>query len=184
MWKTANTIILNLQDNPRQTRDSKMNETKPKKLVSRNVSFALGIICIALVAGLVGSVLSYSSRISSLNSKLNDLNYNINLAKSTEWVENQIVSQPAGAYSSWVFQAQYAGYIAVWLFSDTNETYLRVIYTSRVMSLISYDNQVNVGTNDTVLFPILPSNGIEIRVGNNNALNNATETIAYIKYYY
>jgi hypothetical protein len=45
----------------------------PKKLVSRNVAVALGMICIVLVAGLVATIAVYASAISSLNSQLKNL---------------------------------------------------------------------------------------------------------------
>jgi hypothetical protein len=122
--------------------------------------------------------------ISSLNSEVSNLNSTLNLGKSTDWVQNQIVSQPAGAYSSWTFSVQYAGYVSVWVFSDTNNTYVRVIYTCAYVPILHYDNQINVGTSDTAVFSVLPSSGIEIRVGNTNTVNNATETIAHIEYTY
>lgn len=44
--------------------EAKSNETKPKKMVSRNVAIALGIISIVLLIGLVGAILNYTSIIS------------------------------------------------------------------------------------------------------------------------
>jgi hypothetical protein len=42
--------------------ETKLSESKPKKMVSRNVAVALGIICIVLVAVLAGTVvLSHSN---------------------------------------------------------------------------------------------------------------------------
>ena len=158
-----------------------------KKMVSRNVAIALGIICITQVAGLAALSVAISGKanaINSLNSQVSDLNSALNLGNVTDWVENQIVSQPSGSYSSWTFSAHYPGYVSVWVFSDTNNTYVRVIYTCAYVPTLHYDKQINVGTSDTVEFPVLPSFSIEIRVGNTNTVNNATETIADIEYVY
>jgi hypothetical protein len=60
--------------------ETKPSVPKPKKLVSRNVAFALGIICVVLVAGLVGALAYYvndkNKTISSLNLKISQLNTN------------------------------------------------------------------------------------------------------------
>ena len=63
-----------------------MDETKPKKLVSRNVAIALGIICVILVAGLGGTLIvlnGANSKNASLQSQVNDLN-NIIILNETE----------------------------------------------------------------------------------------------------
>ena len=183
-----------------------MNE---KKVTGRNVVIALGIICIILAVGLVGTVANYTSKISgkdntittnnsqiralttklnqlqntitNLQSQINDLNDIVNLAKSTVWVDSQTVSQPANSYVYWRFSAIYAGYVSVYVqTSTTTNTYVRVIYSSHG---VNYDNQIGVGTGRTVVFPVLPSSTIEIRVGNSNWLDGATETVTITLYY-
>jgi hypothetical protein len=54
----------------------------PKKLVSRNVAVALGMVCIVLVAGLVATIVVYASAISSLNSRLKNLQEQVDAAQS------------------------------------------------------------------------------------------------------
>jgi len=180
-----------------------------KKVVGRNVAIALGIICIILAVGLVGVVANYTSiisskddtisslnlqitskdsQISSLNSQIanlqnqvNDLNSVINLEKSTVWVDDQTVSQPAGSYTYWTVSASYAGYVSVWVqTSTTDNTYVRVIWSSHG---VNYDESITVGVSGTAVFPILPASSIEIRVGNSNWLSGATETVT-ITYHY
>jgi flagellar basal body-associated protein FliL len=56
----------------RQTGDLRMNVTKPKKLVSRSVALALGIICVILVAGIGGAMAYYTMQINNKNTKYND----------------------------------------------------------------------------------------------------------------
>jgi hypothetical protein len=63
--------ILNLHSNIRQTRDSKMSVPIPKKMVSRSVAVALGIICIVLIVGLVG-VMAYYAMNTTSNATYND----------------------------------------------------------------------------------------------------------------
>jgi outer membrane murein-binding lipoprotein Lpp len=176
-----------------------------KKVVSRTVAIALGIICVILVGAVVvyTSIISgkdntisslnfqitdKDSQISSLNTQktslqnqVNDLTDITNLAKSTVWVSNQAVNQPASYYVHWTRSASYAGYVLVNVqTSTTTNTYVRVIYSSHG---VSYDNQIGVGTGGTAVFPILPASSIEIRVGNSNWFDGASETVS-ITYYY
>jgi hypothetical protein len=178
-------------------------ETKPKKMVSRSVAIGLGIVCIILAVSLIGAVSFYKSQASSLNSKVSDLTEIANLDKSTTWVNDTTVTQTANNYTSWSFSARYAGYVSVNVQSSTtNNTYARVIYSAYG---VDYDNTITVGTSGTATFPVLPAfimymtpsiigsiltpsiNAIgyfiEIRVGNTNLVNGATENVT-ITYYY
>jgi hypothetical protein len=170
--------------------EPKVNE---KKMVSRNVGIALGIISIVLAAGLVGAIANYTSivnwkdgTISSLNSQVSDLNNVLYLGNSTVWVDHQMVSQSSSNYTSWNFHALYAGIIVVHYTSSTLNTYVQVIYYYQ-MPLhpdysINYNQQIGEGYGGVATFPIVPSN-IEIRVGNTNTVDNATETVT-VTYYY
>jgi predicted PurR-regulated permease PerM len=164
-----------------------------KKMVRRSVVIALGVICIIFVIILIGAVSFYTFQISSLNSKVNDLTAIATLEESTVWVNDRTVTQTENNYTSWSFTASYAGYILVNVQSSTtNNSYVRVIYSSYV---INYDNTVTVGTSGTAAFPFsvynflvfpLPtklSTNVEIRVGNTNTVSNATETVT-ITYHY
>jgi hypothetical protein len=123
--------------------ETRLIKTKQEKVVSRNVAVALGIICIVVVASLVGAFAYYTpiingkdTTISSLNSSLNaenaeisQLYFTINslkanltmnnltdilsLNESTVWVDQQTVSQPTNSYTNWTFLASYAGYLMV-----------------------------------------------------------------------
>jgi hypothetical protein len=182
-----------------------------KKLVGRSVAIALGIVCIILIAG-IGGVMAYYTTIinnknteygnyasdhshtnseydslnnqkTSLQNQVNDLTSTLNLGKSTVWVNDKTLNQPAGSYTNWspAFSTSYAGYISVQVHtSTTSNTYVRVIYTSHG---VYYDSQIGVGTGGTAVFPILPSSSIDVRIGNSNWLNGATETVT-ITYYY
>jgi hypothetical protein len=124
------------------------------------------------------SVYVYSH--SYTNAEYYDMEQITTLSKSTEWVASQTVSQPQSSYSYWTFYAQYAGYIVVTVQSSTTtNTYVEVIYASHG---VSYDNRVVIGTTGTPAFPVLPT-WVQIRVGNTNYVNGATETVT-ITYWY
>jgi len=133
------------------------------------------------IASQDSQISSLNSQASSLQNQVNDLNAIANLAKSTVWVNDETVSQPAGSYSYWIRSASYAGYVVVVVHSSTTSgTGVRVIYSSHG---VSYDNLLGVGSGGTAVFPILPSLNIEIRVGNSNWFDGATETVT-ITYHY
>ena len=89
-----------------------MSETKPsqtitKKMVSRNVAIALGIICIILVVGLVGAFAYYiltmndkNNTISSLNTQISQLTTNNTNFQS--WLDGNIT-----AYDNYVSDHSY-----------------------------------------------------------------------------
>jgi len=112
------------------------------------------------------------------------------LRDSTVWVNNQTVTQTAGSYTNWgtygtlesTLASPYCGYISVHVDSTTNNTYVRTLWISNVYG-VSYDNQTVVGVSGTATFPVLVGTNLEIRVGNTNAIDNATETVT-ITYYY
>jgi len=168
--------------------ETKVSETKPKKLVSRNVAVALGIICIILVAliayfTVVG--ISAQNSYNNLQNQNNQLQNIVNLANSTVWVNDQTVSQPAGglgvSYTTWSESASYAGYVSIdVLSSTTSKTFANVVYSAYG---VNYNDQVNIGTSGTAYFPVLPSSTLTVEVGNGNLVNGATETVT-ITYYY
>jgi hypothetical protein len=172
-----------------------MSEKPIEKKSGRVVAITLGIICIILAVGLVGAVANYTSiisgkdntiatkdsQISSLNSQIDDLTQMIYLVKSEIWINQQTVSQSAYSYTYWTHSIGVHGYISVNVqTSTTTNTYVRVIWSSHG---INYDNQITVGTSGTANFPVLQTSSVEIRVGNTNLFNGATETVT-ITYYY
>jgi hypothetical protein len=144
--KASKTEIFNLHSNRRQPRDSEMSE---RKMVSRSLAIALGIICIVLIAGLFGAMAYYAmntiinttyndyvsthghtdSDYDSLNSQNTILNNIVNLNSSTVWVNDQTITQAAGNYTSWEFSAANAGFVLINIEHPTidNITYIRVI---------------------------------------------------------
>jgi hypothetical protein len=166
-----------------------------KKVVDRRMLIGFEIVCIILIACLVGATSLFQSQINDKDntiSTLKTINANLqnqvnvyteilNLAENDVWVNGQAVSQSANSYTKWTFEADTAGYVAVTvLTTTTNDTYVRVLYSGFGAD---YDRQVTVHTGLQVNFPVLPSPQIEIRVGNTNTVDNATETVT-ITYWY
>jgi len=170
-----------------------------KKMVRRSVAIVLGIVCIILIAGLLGAVADYTSMISdkddtifsqnsqisslqnqasNLQNQVNDLNNIVNLNRSRIWVLNQTIIFPAGSYASFIRQdTDYAGYVSfIFQTSMSNTTYVQAIYSSHG---IDYDYQVYVGTSGTSSLPVLPTPSIEIRIGDPLNAVNVTMTAIY-----
>jgi uncharacterized coiled-coil protein SlyX len=109
-----------------------MNVTKPKKTVSRNAALALGIICVVVVAGLVGAFAYYvnernnaisslnsqvaslktevsyqNSTVSSLNNQISELNSNITSLQNQVRSYNSTISLMSGASASAILYATY-----------------------------------------------------------------------------
>jgi len=121
------------------------------------------------------------SEYDSLQNQVNDLNSIINLEKSTVWVDDQTISQPASSFTVWTFSANYAGYVSVWVQSSTVPgTHVKVIYSAYG---VSFNQKIVVSAGDTAVFPILPSSSIQVGVGNGNLISGATETVT-ITYHY
>jgi hypothetical protein len=176
-----------------------MSGMKSMKVVKRSVAIALGIVCIILIAGLLGAVADYTSMISdkdntiifrniqisslqnqasSLQNQVDDLSNIVNLNKSRIWVLNQTIIFPAGSYASFIRQdTDYAGYVSfIFQTPMSNTTYVQAIYSSNG---INYDYQVYVGTNGTASLPVLPTPSIYIRIGDPLNAMNVTMTITY-----
>jgi hypothetical protein len=147
------------------------------------------------MATLNSQISSLNSQKTSLQNQVDDLNNVTHLSKSEIWVNNETISQPANSY--WSFStnnATYAGYVVVWVQNSTTiQTYVRLFYstyvTTRVVNghayptPVLYENRIDVGFDGTAVFPVLPYSDINIRVGNTDLDNGATEIVT-ITYYY
>jgi hypothetical protein len=135
-----------------------MNE---KKVVRRRVLIGLEIVCIVLIACLVGAGFAlYSLQMRDKDNTITNLTNTVNLAKSSVWVYNQTISQSEDSWTNWTIRANYAGYISVHFYrSNIFNPSAKVVYSYHG---INY-NQTLEGT--TEVFPVMPTN-IEISVGN------------------
>jgi predicted PurR-regulated permease PerM len=178
-----------------------MSEPKPKKMVSRNVAVALGIICIiliAFVAYFAVTDISAQKSISNLQSQVKDLTDTVNLAKSSVWLENKTINVlPIFSQIVITQQVQNAGFILTRTSSTINNTYLLVEYSAAVpvasgtfyqysTESYHYSNRVEitVESNDTDnIFPVLPSTTVYIILGNSNTAERADIAISIAFYY-
>jgi hypothetical protein len=179
-----------------------MSEQKSeKKVVSRTVAIALGIITIVLAVGLVGAMADYTSmingkdntissqasQISNLQNRVNGITSNLTdtleLQKSETWLNDQAVSISSSGSTSWTFSASYAGYVYV-LFDTKAENFFGLyIRTSFHYADINYYNQVGNSTyaSNIADFPILPSN-VQIVVGTTST-NGISGNVTIIYFY-
>jgi uncharacterized protein YxeA len=142
-----------------------MKKKPEKKVVSRAVAIALGIVVIVLVAGLVVYAI-YNYRVE-------------NQMMTQTLVNSESVSQGASAYSYWQFSVSHAGSITV-LLQDfgptrTDSAYVEVMYNSQGVNYDSGQTWLKIG--QSASFPVLPTSDLEVRVGNGYLLNGAYETV-------
>jgi predicted PurR-regulated permease PerM len=123
---------------------------------------------------------SLQSQNAELTQKINNLTNVVNLQEQTTLVYQQTINQPAGSYTYWNFQLQYAGYIVVYVYSSTTtNTYVEVVWN---YNGINYDQSITVGASGSAAFPVLPTT-VQVRVGNTNIFNGATETASIVYVY-
>jgi hypothetical protein len=166
-----------------------------KEVVRRNVAIALGIICIVLVAGLVGALAYYTliindkdNTISSLTNQKSVLQdqvfnlsgiLNINDFRVLDDTYDEFI-HPNSYWVAPVTQLTYAGFVDVYCLSTSPATYVELIYSSRGYP---FDNKVVVGKEGFAVFPVLPSSNIEIRFGANSTNIERLYRVT-ITYYY
>lgn len=176
-----------------------MNEIKPKKVLSKNVAIALGIMLIILVASLGATVvytINHASnhhhtddQYNSLQSQLSNLTSIVNFANGTDWLFNQTTVE-ADSYVSWNFTASYAGYIVISLLTGNFPESIQVTYTSYAGFYLrgtpfTYDQRID-GLSDGYFhhtFPVLPAS-VQIKVYNTGSDSQKNATWIEITYFY
>ena len=166
-----------------------------KKVVSRNITIGIGVLCIVLLVAIAGVIVIYTSmlnnkdseivslqnQVTSDNSTINRLTAIVNLANSTVWVNHQSINQTARNSTSWSFSVSYAGYVVVDVQSSSNNnTSVELKYS---WNGVNYDSTVSVGSGGQASFPVLPANNISVRVINTNSSTSASEIVT-ITYWY
>jgi hypothetical protein len=176
------------------------------KVGFKPVAITLGIICMILAVGILWMASNYSaiirekdstiadltnqladtSEINSLNSQISDLQNQVdnlteivNLEKTNVWGTttrtvgaNSFLDTTAGG------ETDYAGYLTVKIESSSvGNAYVRVIYSSHGMN---YDEQVTISSGGTAVFPILPTQFVEVKIGNPSSTEaTIVDTITY-----
>lgn len=104
----------------------------------------------------------------------------VNLAVSEPLMDGAILSQSANQTSLAVFlQLDYAGYVIVYVESNSTSTYAQVIYDAFG---VNYNQKITVGENGAAAFPVLPSE-VEILIGNEETVDDVSGSVS-IDYVY
>jgi hypothetical protein len=141
----------------------------------------------ALNAAYQNYTATHSYNNSAYNALKDDRDYYYDVA-NLNWYhvynDRATVYHAAGYYYSWYdftgVVTEYAGYLVVQVYTSTvASTYIRVIYSAYG---VNFDWTFNVGGAGTATFPILPSDNLEVRVGNNYGV--AAQYDVSITFYY
>lgn len=167
----------------------------------RELLIVLGILVVALAMLTIWSYTTLSAENAELQTQLTALNTThqeyvdthsytdtevdelmqiINLEKSEVLQENLTFIQNPGDTITFQYSKPYAGYLEVFVNSTSITTFVTVQYDAFEFS---FDETQVVGRGGLAVFPILPSDEIDVIVGNNNFLQDATITIR-ITYHY
>ena len=173
-----------------------MNETVPKKMVSRKVAKGLGIICVALTISLAFFVIADTSTINSLQSQVKDLKDTVNLSKTSDWGQNFTVTLTDNRPFDLVQwkSVDDAGYLIIGASSTSNDAWLEVDYYISLpqphpKTGFMYNPVVNISSYPTWnAFAILPTDNYNpfyqyVNVGLWNTTESANVTLS-ITYYY
>jgi hypothetical protein len=161
----------------------------------RELLIILGVLVVALAILTIWSYTTLSAENAELQSQFTALNathqayvdthsYNdtevdelmqiINLEKSEVLQENLTFIQNPGDTITFQYAKPYAGYLEVFVNSTSITTFVTVQYDAFEFS---FDETQVVGRGGLAVFPILPSDEIDVIVGNENFLQDATITI-------
>jgi hypothetical protein len=188
-------------------RDLGMDEIKPKKVVSRNVAVALGIICVILVASLSGTLIETLNALNDANQQNKNLQNQLDdvaaLVMSVVSLRNYSVSIPGGKY--WEQEFITSNYPSNWtsnfpgvleiivvpsnpnLWIRVHWTYLSALRTPPFSAEISYLNKEYMQNSTTAYyFPVVVSSAF-VGFDDFDVGNNSTQTITAnvtVTYYY
>ena len=133
-----------------------------------------------------GSIDDKDSQISALNNEVSALNDDVDgllnllyLNATGTAVSNQSFSLAAGENSIvWGGDVDYAGYFTVSVQSSSNTTFVQMVYSSFE---INFDDTIVVGTSGIAGFPVLPTDNINVIIGNTELVDsvNGTVTVTY-----
>jgi len=159
-----------------------------KKIVRKSVAMALGILCIILIASLIGTIAIYTSmiddksntitslnsqiaaqngQISYLNSTVWSLRDNVsiltnivNLDVSQNWLNEENVSLGAGGSVNWTFYPYSSGVIRVYLLTTSSDPWVNIKWYQNI------DAHITIKYNIIYNQLATPSNGYLLRIGN------------------
>ena len=134
------------------------------------------------------SISDKDSTISALNNEVSALNDEVNgllnllyLNATGTAVSNQSFSLAAGENSIvWGGDVDYAGYFTVSVQSSSNTTFVQMVYSSFE---INFDDTIVVGTSGIAGFPVLPTDNINVIIGNTELADSVNGTVTATYHY-
>ena len=181
--------------------DSIMNETKEKRMISRDIALAISLILLVLVVGsTAGWVATYLSNV-SLNNKLadkentisslneqnlalqqqvGDLNDTLNGGKVTTWVNNTQISQPPNGSTIMNFTPSYYGTVIFEADTKNNVSMSGVCAYPNNPPLFNETVSASAGA---LGFLVGRLTNVTITITNNDANVIANETLSVWFYY-
>jgi hypothetical protein len=184
--------------------ETKPSETEPKKVVSRNVAIALGMICIILLASLAGALIvlhNANQQNTSLQNQNNNLQSILSLNESFVILDGTInatvnIYQPGGAIPPYIantgfgFNAPCSGYAVITLYNSTGKsTGVDFSYPNSLPVEFFYEEDwallSPLASNNTAVFPVFVSianSSVFVRVSIINTttiFNSATISMTY-----
>src|SRR4030067_354104 len=135
-----------------------------------------------------GSIDDKDSQINALNNEVSTLNDEVNgllnllyLNATGTAVSNQSFSFAAGENSIvWSGDVDYAGYFTVSVQSSSNTTFVQMVYSSFE---INFDDTIVVGTSGIAGFPVLPTDNINVIIGNTELADSVNGTVTATYHY-
>ncbi|MDQ1279289.1 MAG: hypothetical protein QG670_549 [Thermoproteota archaeon] len=116
------------------------------------------------------------------NSEYDNLKDIVDLRKNKIMINNLTVIRAAEDYHIEIFPIQYAGFILVNLTaSTTDQNFIEVSYSSQWF--YHEDYVIIVGNRGISMFPVLPSNAVQVKVGTPNSSTGGNQTFTIIYYY-
>ena len=167
----------------------------------RELMIVLGVLVVALAIINIWSYMTMSTENANLRSELTNLNSThqayvdthshndsdveelmeiIKLEKSEVLQENLTFIQNPDDEITFQYAKQYAGYLEVTVNSSSITTFVTVQYEAFDFN---FDETQVIGRSGIAVFPLLPSEEIEVIIGNDNFLQDATITLRIIYHY-
>ena len=157
-----------------RTRKLAVTKPSPKKIVNRTIPLALGLICIVLVAGVVGAIAFYAPMVTNLESQLTEKDTLISSMNATIVSLQNSLNQSSS--TSATKDAQIVG------LNHAISTYLNYLNLN-VSDLLVYNQTIyqNAGANTTIYYDMVQFAGY-ITVEVQSSSNTTYVVLAYSSY--
>lgn len=125
-------------------------------------------------------IAALNDQISFLKAQISVLNNYLMLNASEYLVYGQTLSLNASSYAVlWNSSLPYAGYVAAYIQSSSNTTYVQVVYSA---FQVNFNSTITVGEYGVAAFPVLPA-AVEVRIGNRDLAESVNVTVNLVYCY-